>query len=159
MLTLGGCQWAVIVAMVAVRVMEVTGNAVVDVIAVRNCLVAATGAVDMAGLMTAATVVRGAAVGVVAGDVDHMLVDMIFMRIVEVTVMQVIDVAAVTHGRVATTRPVLVRMVGMVRSGTGGHGISSFPCPRSIRDTAVRPSAAWSMALRTNGKTCSSASM
>jgi hypothetical protein len=113
----------VIVAVIAVRVMEVAGDAVVDVIAVRNCLVATTGAVDMAGFMTAATVVRGATVGVVAGDVDYMLVDMIFMRMVEMTVMQVIDVTAVTHGGVTTTRPVPVRMVGMVRSGASGHRV------------------------------------
>jgi hypothetical protein len=75
-----------IVAVVAVRVMEMAADAVVQVVAVGNRLVAAAGAVDMAGIMTAAAMIRGAAIGVVAGDVDHVLVDMIFVRMMEVTV-------------------------------------------------------------------------
>jgi hypothetical protein len=60
-----------VVAVVSMRMMEVAADAVVDVIAVRDRLVAAAGAVDMAGLMTPAAMVRSAAVGVVSGDVDH----------------------------------------------------------------------------------------
>jgi hypothetical protein len=89
-----------IVAVVSMRMMEVAADAVVDVIAVRDRLVAAAGAVDMAGLMTPAAMVRSAAVGVVSGEVDHVRVDMILMRVVEVTIMQIVDVAAVAHGRV-----------------------------------------------------------
>ena len=75
-----------IVAVIAMRVMEVAADAVVKVVAVGNCLVAAAGAMDMAGIMTAAAMIRGAAIGIVAGDVDHVLVDMIFMRVMEVTI-------------------------------------------------------------------------
>ena len=85
--------------------------------------------------------VRSAAVGVVSRDVDHVLIDMILMRMVEVTIVQEVDVAAVAHGGVAATRTMLVSMVGVVRCGAGGHGVSSFPCPGSA-DIAVRPSAA-----------------
>ena len=122
-----------------------------------NCLVTAPGAVDMAGLMTPAAMVRSAAVGVVSGDVDHVLVDMIFMRMVEVTIVQVVDVPAVSHGGVPATRTVLVSVARVVGGGAGSHRGSSFPCLGSA-DMAVRPSAAWSIALRTNGNTCSSAS-
>jgi hypothetical protein len=52
---------------------------------VGNRLVAAAGAVDMAGIMTAAAMVRGAPIGVVAGHVDHVFVDMILMRVVGVS--------------------------------------------------------------------------
>jgi hypothetical protein len=76
----------VVVAVVAMRMMEVAADTVVDVIAVRNRLMAAAGDVDMARLMTAAAMVRGAAVRVVAGDVDHVLVDMTLMGVVEVTI-------------------------------------------------------------------------
>jgi len=81
---------------------------------VRNRLVAAAGTVDMTSVVAAAAVVRGAAVGVVAGHLDHMLVDMILMRMVEVAIVQIVDMATVAHGGVATTRPVLVSVVGMV---------------------------------------------
>ena len=141
-----------VVAVVSMRMMEVAA----DVVAVRDRLVAAAGAMDMAGFMTPAAMVRSAAVGVVSGDVDHVLVDMILMRMVKVAIVQIVDVAAVAHGRVAATRPMLVSVVGVVGCGAGGHGVSSFPRPGSV-DIAVRPSAAWSIALRTNGSTCSSA--
>ena len=79
---------------------------------------------------------------------------MAFVRVVEVTIMQIIDVAPVTDGGVTTTRPVLVSMVGMGRRGAGRQ--ISFLCPGSA-DTAVRSSAACSMALRSIGGKCSSA--
>ncbi len=73
--------------MIAVRMMEVAADAVVQVVAVGDCLVTAARAVDMAGLMTTAAMIRGAAIGVVGGDVDHVLVDMISMQMVEVAIM------------------------------------------------------------------------
>jgi hypothetical protein len=56
----------VVVAVVAMRVVEVAGDAIVDVIAVRHRFVAAARAVHMARLMPSATVVGGAAVGIPA---------------------------------------------------------------------------------------------
>ena len=100
--------------MIAVRMMEVAADAVIDMVGMRNRLVAAAGTMDMTGVVAAAAMVRRAAVGVVAGHLDHVLVDMILMRMVEVAIVQIVDVAAVAHSGVATTRPVLVSMVGMV---------------------------------------------
>jgi hypothetical protein len=67
--------------MIAVRMMKVAGDTVVDVIAVRNRLVAAAGAVDMARVMTAAAMVGGAVVGVGAGYLDYVLVDVTLMGV------------------------------------------------------------------------------
>lgn len=106
-----------------------------------NCLVTAAGAVDMAGIMTAAAMIRGAAIGVVAGVVDHVLVDVIFVRVVEMTIVQVVYMAAVPHGGVPASRTVLVSVVRMLGCGASSHRGSSFPCPGSV-DIAVRPSAA-----------------
>jgi hypothetical protein len=61
-----GRQWAVVITVVAMRMMKVAADAVVDVTAVRYGLVTAAGAVDMARLVPAAPMVRGAAVGVLA---------------------------------------------------------------------------------------------
>jgi hypothetical protein len=85
-----------------------------------------------------------------------MLVDMIFVRMVEVTIVQIVYVATVAHGGMSAVRPVLMRMVGMGWGRARRHGMVSFLCPRSA-DTPVRLSAAWSIALRINGSTCSSA--
>ena len=73
-----------VVAMVAVRVMKVAADAIAHVVAVRYRLVA--GAVDVARLMPAATMVGGAHLGVLARHLDHVLIDMAFVRMVEVTV-------------------------------------------------------------------------
>src|SRR4029077_4891300 len=140
--TSGGRQWTMVVAVVAVRVMRVAADAVLNVVAVRHRLVAGAGAAPR--LMPAATMVGGAHLGVLARHLDHVLIDMAFVRVVEVTLMQIIDVAPVTDGGVTTTRPVLVSMVGMGRCGAGRHGVISFLCPGSA-DTAVRSLAACSM--------------
>ncbi len=127
--------------MIAVRMMQVVGDAVIDVIAMRDRLVTAIGAVDMTGLMAAAAVVGGAGVGIAARHLDHVLVDMIVVRVVEMPVMQVVDVAAMAHGGVAATRPMAMRMVGVAGVGAGRHFQSSFPCP-GTEEIAVRLSAA-----------------
>ena len=100
--------------MIAMRMMEVAADAVIDMVGMRNRLVAAAGTMDMTGLVAAAAMVRCAVVGVVAGHLDHVLVDMILMRMVEVAIVQIVDMTAVAHSGVATTRPMLVSMVGMV---------------------------------------------
>lgn len=55
-----------VVAVVAMRVMKVAADAVVCVIAVRNRLMTAAGAVDMTRVVAAAAMVRRAAVRVLA---------------------------------------------------------------------------------------------
>ena len=79
-----------VVAVIAVRVVKMVGDAIVDVVAVRHRLVAAVRTVHMARLMSTATMVGSAAIGVLARYLDHMLVDMILVRVVEVTVVQIV---------------------------------------------------------------------
>ena len=153
---LGRNQRTVIVAVVAVRVVKVAGNPIVDVVAMRHRLVPAAGAVYVSCLMRTTAVVRGAVFGVLARYLDHVFVDMIFMRVVEVAIMQIVGIAAMADGGMSAARSMPVLMVGVGWSGASRHGIVSFPCPSSA-DTPVRRSAAWSIALRTNGNTCSSA--
>jgi hypothetical protein len=50
---------------------------------------------------------------------------MIFVRMVKVTIVQVVDVAAVTDRGVSTTWPVLVSMVGMGWGGASRHETAS----------------------------------
>jgi hypothetical protein len=56
----------VVVAVVAVRVVEMTGDPVVHMIAVRHRFMATSGPVDVARLVPAAAMVGGTAVGVLA---------------------------------------------------------------------------------------------
>ncbi len=59
--------------MIAVGMMEVPGNQIVDVAAVGNRLVAAVRPVNVPGLVAAARVAGGANVGIVLADHDRML--------------------------------------------------------------------------------------
>jgi hypothetical protein len=77
----------IVVATTAVRVVKMAGHAVVRVSGVRHRLVTAASAVYMARLMPTASMVGGAAVGVLGRCLDHMLVDVISVRMVEVSVM------------------------------------------------------------------------
>ena len=79
-----------------------------------------------------------------------------FVGVMEVTVVQIIYVVAVADGGMSAAWSMLMCMVGMGLGRAIRHGVKSFPCPGSA-DTAVRPSAAWSIALRINCSTCSSA--
>jgi hypothetical protein len=107
--------------MIAVRVMQMARDAVIDVVAMRHRLVTAAGAMHMTCLVAGAAVLGGAAVGVLAGDFDHVLVDMPFMRVVQVTVVQIIDMPVMPDRLMAAARPMLVGMLGMLFVGAGRH--------------------------------------
>lgn len=102
-----------VVAVVAVGVMEMVADEVVDVVVVRNRFVPAGLAVDMLGVMVGAAMVGRAAVGVLGVDREDMLVDVVAVGVVEMAAVQVIDVVAVRHGRVSAARSVRVGVVGM----------------------------------------------
>jgi hypothetical protein len=62
-----------IVTMIAVRMVQMVVNEIVDVIAVRHSLMSATGTVSMRRLVTLASVVRCAAIRVLRIDFQGML--------------------------------------------------------------------------------------
>jgi len=110
---------AVIVAVARVRMMQMTVDEVVDVIAVRHRLVTAAGAVRMGGIVGAAGV-AGRACGRVRGtNCDRVLVVMAVVRGMQVPVVQVVDVTVMAQGGVAAARPVnvVVIRVRVVRHG------------------------------------------
>jgi hypothetical protein len=92
------------------RMVEVIADQIIDVIAVRNGLMSATWAMFMPRFMAGTAMVRRAAVRVGGGDFDRMLVYVLAMRMVQMTVMKIIDVIAVTDGGVAAARAMLVRV-------------------------------------------------
>ena len=66
---------------------------------------------------------------------------MIFVRVMEMPVVQIVCMAAMAYGRMSATRLMLMRMIGMGRCRASRHRIVSFPCPKTA-DSAVRLSAA-----------------
>jgi len=100
----------VIVAVAAVRVMQVAANQVVDVVAVRYHCVATSWSVGVRLSVGAAGVVRGAGSGISATDGETMLVNMIGMWVVEMPIVQIVDVPLVLNRGMAAIRAVLVGM-------------------------------------------------
>ena len=118
--TLYGGQRAVVVAVAAVGVMEMSVDEIVDVVSVGNGFVTAAGAVDMGGVMSAAGVFRGADGRVERRESNAVLVDVAVMQVVQMTIVEIVDVIVVPDGGVAAAGFVLVRMFRM--DGAGGHG-------------------------------------
>jgi len=85
----------VIVAVVAVRMVQVALDEVVHVVAVRHSFVAAARAVLVVGGMGLAVVVRSACVGILRAHFDRMLVIVALVGVMEVAVVQIVGVTVV----------------------------------------------------------------
>jgi hypothetical protein len=91
----------VVIAVAIVRMMQVPIDHIVDMVSVRNRLMAAAGAVAMFRSVGRAGVSGGAGRGIGIGDTQPVLVVVIAVRAVEMAVMQVVDVAVVPNGDMA----------------------------------------------------------
>jgi hypothetical protein len=117
----------VVVAVIAVRVVQMPADEIVDVIAVRNGLVPAVGSVDVAGLVLCA---GRTAVRVLLVDGDQMLVDVALVRVMQVAAMQIIRMPIVADGDVAAVGPVLMVVAGVDR-------VIGFSHPRFLSSSGV----------------------
>jgi hypothetical protein len=117
---------SMIVAMIAVRMVQVSVDKVIDVIAMRHRLMSASGAMHMPRLVAAAAVIRGALVGIFRTHLDRMLIHVIAVRMMEMAIMQIIDVIAVANGCVATAGAMLMVVICMVRETATVHRSAPF---------------------------------
>jgi hypothetical protein len=67
------------------------------------------------------------------------LVDVVVVAVVQVAVVQVVDVITMAHRDVAAAGAVLMRVVGMVRLVTSGHGPDPHIIPRGAAACAAMP--------------------
>ena len=120
----GGWKFPVIVAVSPVRMVQVPRYEVVDMIPVLHGFVAATGPMLVSLVVRAARVGRRAGGRVRPADGERMLVDVIVVRVVQMTIVQVVGVTVVLHGLVAAAGAVLVRVV-RVRRVVGHEAVLS----------------------------------
>ncbi len=106
-------QRSVVVAMIAVGMVQATIDEVVDVIAVRDRLVTAAGSMHV----PVAPDFRRAARRIALAHFDDMLVDTSIMWVQEMSVLQVIDVVAMADGDVPAAWAMLVSGAWIVRAG------------------------------------------
>jgi hypothetical protein len=111
----------VIVAVIAVRMMQVAADQVINMVAVRNCLVAAAWAVIVSAfeLRRATDRIRGI-------DRNYVLVDMITVNVMQAAVVQIIDVVPMADRNMTALRTVLVGVVGVLLLCASCHVID--PC-------------------------------
>jgi hypothetical protein len=103
----------VVVAVTGVRVVQVPGDEVVDVIAMRDRLVTATCAVDMTLRVTGAAVRRRARGRIGRADLENALVHVAIVAVMKVAVVEVVDVVAVKDGEVAAVGAVDMIVIGV----------------------------------------------
>tara|TARA_R110002012_G_scaffold273891_1_gene460014 strand:+ start:41 stop:322 length:282 start_codon:yes stop_codon:yes gene_type:complete len=82
-------------------------------VAMGNRLVATAGAMFVIRIVASTLVLRCANIRISVRHFNHMLIDMIGMGVVQMTIMQVIDVAVMRNLRVTAIGAVLVRVVLM----------------------------------------------
>jgi hypothetical protein len=110
-----------IIAMVAVRMMKMSVDKIVDVIAVWHRWVPALRPMHMSVLVAAAAMFRCAPIWIVRAHLDRMLVHVVSVRMMEMAIMQIVDMAIVANGRVAAARAMLMAVIRMMREVAGIH--------------------------------------
>ncbi len=105
---------AVVVAVAAVRMMQVPEHHVVHVISVGDRVVTAARAVHVVGLVRSARVIGRARVGVRGVHRERVLVSVVAVHVVEVPVVKVIGVPVVLDGLVPAARSVAMLAVVVV---------------------------------------------
>jgi hypothetical protein len=123
--------------MIPVLVVQMTLDKVVGMIAVRHRLMAARWAVFLSRLVTGASIVRRALGGIRLTRLDHVLVDVVAMRMMQVAVMQVVDVIAMAYGGVSAVRTVPMRVIGLCRLRAVRHGRSPLATVRRGAETGL----------------------
>jgi hypothetical protein len=128
----------VIIAVVAMPVVQPAIDKVVRVISVWHGFMTAAGTMDMV-LVMASSLAR-AAIRIFARHIDKMLVDMVTVRVVQMPVMKIINMTVVKNRGVPAAFSMLVRMPAMgwmSMGGLGGHALSPrFAAP--LRPGSVR---------------------
>ena len=103
-----------IIAVIAVWMVKMSVDQIVDVVAVRHWFVSASRTVYMAGIVSPASVIGCAARRVRIANLDCMFFDLaILADVMQVTVVEVVDMVAVLDAGMLAIRAVLVVVVGM----------------------------------------------
>ena len=104
-----GFQRAVIIAMIAVRVVQSAGHQIVHMVAVRHGRMSAIRAMNVFGRVSVRTM--SALVGVGFVHFDHVLVNMVPVHVMQVPVVEIIRVTCMFNRRMATTGAMLVSVI------------------------------------------------
>jgi hypothetical protein len=140
----------VIVAVVAVRMMQVSSDEVVDMVSVRHGFVATTGAMLVGRIVGTTSMGRRARGRVRCANRERVLVDSIDLRVVQMAVVEVVSVPVVLHGSMAAAGAVLVCVIGV--SLVIRHERSPFADWRAANGVrqGTRAADAWARAMNSS---------
>ena len=110
-----------IVAMVAVRMMQMPVDQIVDVVSVRHRLVPAPRTMNVPRLVSAALVTGRTRVRILRRNLDRVLIDMPVMHVMQMTVVKIVDMIAMLESRVPASGTVLMGVIGVMRQFAVGH--------------------------------------
>lgn len=111
---LHGLDLAVIIAVAAVRMMQMSRDEIIDVVAVRHRLMSATGAMLVCRVMAAASMARGAGGRIGSIYVETMFLDPRLPDVVQMAVVQIVHMAAMLHGGVPAVGAMLMSVIFMM---------------------------------------------
>ena len=97
--------------MVAMRVMQVAIDQIVHVITVRHCRMTTARSVDMIHRVGSTGMLRRARRRIGRGDGDQVLIDMVSVRMMEMTIVEVVDVSFMPDGHVTAFGAMLMVVV------------------------------------------------
>ena len=100
--------------MTFMRVMQMTINKEVKMIAVRHAFVTTRRTVSMSLLVTLARMIGSAGIRIDIADWKRMFVDMVVVHMVQMPVMQIVSVPVVRHSRVSTAVAMRVSVAAML---------------------------------------------
>ena len=97
--------------MIPVGMMQVAINEIVYMVTVGNRFMTTSWPMQMTWLVACTGMVRGAAVRIGVRDLKPMFIDMISMRVMQMTIVQVINVTVMFYRRMTAVRTVLMIVI------------------------------------------------
>jgi hypothetical protein len=131
----------VVVAMIAMRMVQAPIDQIIHVVAMGDSLMAAARAMPMRRIMSAGAMLRRAAIGIRCRDFDDMLIDSAIMHMMQMAVVEIVDMAPMRDRDVTAARPMNVTgmdVIGANRTIGGGHECSFPDCCSSPRERVTR---------------------
>ena len=98
-----------------------TGDEIVDMVAMRDGFVTAAGSMNMGGIMPGTAMVWRATIRVLVAHFNRMFVHVIRVWMMKMPVVEIIHMIAVSDGKVAATGSMRVIVVGVMRKVATGH--------------------------------------
>ncbi|NWB84026.1 MULTISPECIES: hypothetical protein [Pseudomonas] len=105
---------AMVVAVATMRMVQMPLHQIVHMIPMCDSFMPTARAMHMILGMSAAAMIRCAASGIARVDLQAVLIDVIAMHMVQVTIVQVVDMAIVLNRRMSAARAMLMGVIGML---------------------------------------------